>query len=119
MGRTVLVVDDEPGVVDFVAALLVDEGFDVWCAHDGVAALEAVNGERTFDVVVADVMMPGLDGVGLLRGLRQRGHRVPVVLMSAAYAEVDWPGVRFVRKPFDLDQLAAVIDRALEEQPVG
>jgi two-component system response regulator MprA len=108
-------VDDEPAIVDLVAALLVDEGYDVWCAHDGVAALEAAGRDR-FDVIVADVMMPGLDGVGLLRSLRQRGYRVPVVLMSAAYAEVDWPGVRFVRKPFDLDHLAAIIDRALHEQ---
>lgn len=112
MGRSVLVVDDEPAIVDVVAALLVEEGYDVWCAHSGAAALEATE-RASFDVVVADVMMPGLDGVGLLHGLRQRGSTVPVVLMSAAYAEVDWPGVRFVRKPFDLAQLTAAVDRAL------
>ena len=114
MQPSVLVVDDEAQITELVAVLLEDEGYRVRCAYDGAEALAEVEREPP-DVVVTDVMMPRLDGLTLTQRLRQQGYRVPVVLMSAVYADVDLPGVRFVPKPFDLDYIVAVVGRVIEE----
>ena len=114
VGQTVLVVDDERQIVQLVADLLIDEGYDVRCAYDGVMALEAVDRSPP-DLVLTDVKMPRLDGVALARRLRERGCRVPVVLMSAVYADAKLSGAPFVPKPFDLDHLVAVVGRALAD----
>jgi DNA-binding response OmpR family regulator len=113
-GPRVLVVDDDRAIRDLVGALLEDEGYAVRCVGDGTAALGATEGE-TFDLVVADVRLPGLDGAELARRLVARG--VPVVLMSAAYAAVEVPGAAFVPKPFDLDRLLREVRRAVRPRP--
>ena len=95
-----------------VAALLEDEGYVVRHAKDGLEALAAVDSNR-IDLVVSDVIMPRLDGASLVRKLRRRGDGIPVVLMSAVYAEVDLPGVRFVPKPFEIDRLLGTVASAL------
>ena len=111
-GQTVLVVDDERYIVDLLSDLLEAEGYDVRRAYDGLAALEEV--ERAApDLVITDVMMPRLDGLTLIRHLRQRNTDLPIVLMSAAVADPAQPDVRFVAKPFDIDNMLAVVDRAL------
>ena len=114
MGETVLVVDDDADIIGFLADVLADEGYAVRCAFDGQQALDHIAGEPP-DVVVADVMMPRLDGVTLIAKLRERRDRTPVVLTSAVYADVDVPGVRFVPKPFDLEYLVRVVARVLAE----
>ena len=110
---TVLVVDDEPAIREVIATLLEDEGYLVRHAKDGLEALDAINGNR-IDLIVSDVVMPRLDGASLVRKLRGRGHLMPVVLMSAVYADVDLPGVRFVPKPFEIDRLLGTVASALE-----
>ena len=114
MGCSVLVVDDEPVVADLLADLLADEGHTVRCAPDGLAALAAVEQEPP-DLVVSDVMLPRLDGLSLVRSLRARGCRVPVVLVSAIHTTVDLPGARFVPKPFDIAEVVAVVNRVFDE----
>ena len=109
---TVLVVDDEPAIREVIATLLEDEGYLVRHAKDGLEALDAINGNR-IDLIVSDVAMPRLDGASLVRKLRRRGHLTPVVLMSAVYADVDLPGVRFVPKPFEIDRLLGTVASAL------
>ena len=109
---TVLVVDDEPAIREVIATLLEDEGYLVRHAKDGLEALDAINGNR-IDLIVSDVVMPRLDGASLVRRLRRRGHLTPVVLMSAVYADVDLPGVRFVPKPFEIDRLLGTVASAL------
>jgi CheY-like chemotaxis protein len=109
---TVLVVDDEPAIREVIATLLEDEGYLVRHAKDGLEALDAINGSR-IDLIVSDVVMPRLDGASLVRRLRRRGHLTPVVLMSAVYADVDLPGVRFVPKPFEIDRLLGTVASAL------
>jgi two-component system, OmpR family, response regulator MprA len=109
---TVLVVDDEPAIREVIATLLEDEGYLVRHAKDGLEALDAINGDR-IDLIVSDVVMPRLDGASLVRRLRRRGHLTPVVLMSAVYADVDLPGVRFVPKPFEIDRLLGTVASAL------
>ena len=109
---TVLVVDDEPAIREVIATLLEDEGYLVRHAKVGLEALDAINGDQ-IDLIVSDVVMPRLDGASLVRKLRRLGHLMPVVLMSAVYADVDLPGVRFVPKPFEIDRLLAVVASAL------
>jgi DNA-binding response OmpR family regulator len=109
---SVLVVDDDPLIADFVCQTLAAEGYAVRSAPDGDAALDAIVGEPP-DLVVSDIMMPKLDGVALAQRLRERGITVPVVLISAVYQDVDIPGVRFLPKPFDLDHLIDVVAHAV------
>jgi two-component system, OmpR family, response regulator MprA len=108
----VLVVDDEPAIRETVATLLEEEGYRVRRAKDGIEALSTLAGEG-IDLILADINMPRLDGASLVRKLRSRGNRIPIVLMSAIYADVDLPGVRFVPKPFAIDYLLGAVTSAL------
>src|SRR3954454_13111274 len=108
----VLVVDDEPAVRETVATLLEEEGYRVRRAKDGVEALSTLDGDG-IDLILADINMPRLDGATMVRKLRRRGNRIPIVLMSAIYADVDLPGVRFVPKPFAIDRLLSAVTSAL------
>jgi CheY-like chemotaxis protein len=113
---TILVVDDEPLIVDVLAEVLQDEGYDVVRAYDGHGALAAVEGDAP-GLVLMDVMMPGMNGHDAYRAIRAhaRGQGIPVVLMSAAVKPslVD-PGVSaFLPKPIDLDKLLGLVARLL------
>ena len=78
----ILVVDDEPSIVDTVATVLRYEGFTVDEASDGRQALSKVQ-ERRFDLVILDVMMPGIDGLEVTRRMRADGIEVPVLFLTA------------------------------------
>jgi CheY-like chemotaxis protein len=113
MALKVLVVDDDPAIVEVVEQVLVEEGFLVQHAHDGREALFKIK-QVNPDVVLSDVKMPALDGLTLANVLRESGDNTPVVLMSAIYSDVDLPRVRFIPKPFDVDQLVCVVKRAAQ-----
>ena len=110
----ILVVEDEPVIRELMAILLEEEGYAVRQACDGVEALQTVD-QHPVDLVLSDVKMPRLDGASLVQRLRSRGDTIPVVLMSAVYAEVDLPGVRFLRKPVNCEHLLTIIAAALRE----
>jgi DNA-binding response OmpR family regulator len=108
----ILVVDDEPRILEFVARGLEAEGFAVDSAGDGAAALEAA--ERVaYDVVVLDLLLPRLDGLTVLRELRQRRPRLPIVILSArSDLATKLRGFQlgasdYLAKPFSLDELIA------------
>jgi DNA-binding response OmpR family regulator len=113
---TIVVAEDEPTILEAVAAVLAEDGHAVLSVRDGLTARELLAGTRP-DAVVTDVMMPGLDGPDLVRWMRARPalRHVPVILASAA----TWPAldglgpVTFLPKPFDLDELRAVVGAAL------
>jgi CheY-like chemotaxis protein len=109
---TVLVVDDEASIRAVVAEVLAEEGFVVKQAPDGLAAMAEVERDG-IDLIVSDVRMPRLDGPALVRRLRRRGNRIPIVLMSALFDDIDLPGVRFLPKPFTLEHLLDAIAAAL------
>ena len=111
---TVLVVEDEPVIRELMSILLEDEGYAVHQAVDGLQALEMLE-QHGVDLVLSDVKMPRLDGASLVHRLRSRGDAIPVVLMSAVYAEVDLPGVRFLRKPVNCEHLLTIIAAVLRE----
>jgi two-component system, OmpR family, response regulator VicR len=114
MERSILVVDDNHDMAEVLEELLDEEGYRVRCAFNGEAALREIAHELP-DLVLADVMLPQVDGVSLAKQLQTRGRAIPVVLMSAVYAYVDVPGLPFLPKPFNLDALLRVIRREIEE----
>jgi DNA-binding NtrC family response regulator len=115
MQRSILVVDDDDDVAEMLVKLLTEEGYRVRAVCDGKAALWQIEVEPP-DLVLADVVMPQVDGVALTRQLRARGKSIPVVLMSAVYSYVDVPGLHFISKPFNLDAVLRVITRVFEDQ---
>ncbi len=112
MSERVLLVDDDPGIRDVVAASLRLEGFDVEVAEDGERALEELDGDR-FDLVVLDLMLPGIPGTEVCRRLREAGNPVPVLMLTARDAEVDRVlGLElgaddYVTKPFSTRELVS------------
>lgn len=114
----VLVVDDERAVRDSLRRALSLRGFAVDTAADGLAALRDVGRQRP-DVVVLDVMMPGVDGIGVVRRLRHDGEDVPVLLLTARDAVADRvAGLTagaddYLVKPFALDELVARLQALL------
>src|ERR1700722_17950970 len=79
----VILVEDDPALLRSLARIATAAGFEVTTAENGAVALDLLS-TTSFDAVVSDIQMPALDGMGLLRALRERGQDVPVVLMSAA-----------------------------------
>src|ERR1700746_3535903 len=108
----ILVVEDERKIATFVQHSLKECGFLVHVAHRGDAALEIIEGNH-FDAVVLDIMLPGRDGLSVLRILRQRSNAVPVILLTARgeIAErvegLDLGADDYLAKPFSIDELAA------------
>jgi DNA-binding response OmpR family regulator len=87
MGRRVLVVDDNPKIVEVLGAYLAQEGFEVVTAHDGEEALRVATASAP-DIALLDVMLPGVDGIELTKRL-QREQGLPVILVTARSDEVD------------------------------
>jgi len=116
---TILVVDDEQGLVETVRVLLTREGFEVRTALSGKAALEIFE-EEGADLVLADVRMPVMSGVEVLEAIRERSPDTPVVLMTAqasldsAIRAVNLGATHYVRKPFENEELVAVLRRSLD-----
>jgi CheY-like chemotaxis protein len=118
----ILVVEDEPAIRELLALVLGDEGHAVLTAADGQAAL-AILQQHSVDLVVTDVMMPRLDGPGLIARLRAEPQlrALPVILASAlgpGATPLD-PGIAFLRKPFDLRQLLSLVDIVLQRRGDG
>ena len=80
--KKILVVDDEPSIVDAVATVLRYEGFEVEEARTGRAALQKAQ-DGSFDLIVLDVMLPDLDGLEVTRRIRADGREVPVLFLTA------------------------------------
>ncbi|MEA2369738.1 MAG: two-component system, OmpR family, response regulator VicR [Solirubrobacteraceae bacterium] len=116
---SILVVDDEPTIAEVVSRYLVRAGYEVRSVSDGVAALDAVD-ERRPDLVVLDLMLPGIDGLEVMRRIRDRDRdRIAIILLTARGAETDRVvGLRlgaddYVVKPFSPLELVARADAVL------
>lgn len=115
--RQVLIVDDEPDIRRFLALSLEMSGFEVTVAEDGIQA-DALVRETMPHLVVLDVMMPGVDGISVLRKLRSHPltQAIPVVMLTAKSSDEDtWAGWEaganyYMTKPFDIDHLIEVLE---------
>lgn len=121
----ILVVDDEPSILNLITAYLKPEGYDVYTAADGNAALKAARAFKP-DLIVLDLMLPGMDGLEMLSRLR-RESEVYVILLTAKTEETDKiVGLSvgaddYVTKPFSPRELVARIKAALRRinKPAG
>ncbi len=118
--KRVLVVDDEKNMQAVLKLLFDGVGYDTSCVSDGAEALEVLGSDGGFGVVVSDFKMNRLDGMGLLKAMRERDIRVPFVLITAygtiekAVEAMKLGAVDVVTKPFAKEALLAIVARALQ-----
>jgi DNA-binding NtrC family response regulator len=120
----ILIVDDEPALRRASARILTAAGYEVDCAADGLEALRMLD-DRRYAAVVSDVMMPRLDGLGLLREIRARGIDLRMVLVTgapsrAAEAEAIAAGAfQYLSKPLTFGELQRIVGEAVSGGAVG
>lgn len=116
-GLSVLVVDDDRDLVNLLERILVEEGYEVAKAYDGESALVLVDEHRP-DLVILDIMMPGLDGFEVLDSVRQR-YNIPVIMLTAKTDVMTLTDALacgaddYIRKPFKRLELLARIKAKL------
>ena len=117
----VMVIDDDPGVRDYMEALVSRQGYAVFAAADGEQALAMLEQARP-DLITLDVVLPGMDGLETLDHLKQRLPGVPVVMLSGHgqarnIVEAMRRGASdFLRKPFEVEELELAFQKALEKR---
>ncbi|MFW5416196.1 response regulator transcription factor [Nocardiopsis sp. CNT-189] len=120
----VLIADDDRAIRESLERALQLEGYDVLTAEDGVQAIATVHGGPV-DLLVLDVMMPGVDGLGVTRVLRAEGDRTPILMLTARVetpdrvAGLDAGADDYLPKPFELDELLARIRALLRRAAPG
>ncbi len=116
---SILVIDDESGILETLRILLKNEGFDVTTAQGGKAGLEALKGSAP-DIVLTDVRMPQVSGIDILSAVRQQDPETPVILMTAqaslqtAIQAVNEGAFYYIQKPFSNDDMVAICRRAAD-----
>ena len=119
----ILMVEDEEKLARFVELELTHEGYQVEKAFDGRTGLELAE-KGGFDLLLLDIMLPGLNGLEVLRRLRKEGSSVPVIMLTARDAVMDkvtgldMGADDYVTKPFSIEELLARIRAALRKQTV-
>jgi len=114
----ILIADDDQGVAAFVTRALIHSGHAVRTEEDGLAALAALN-EETFDLLVSDIVMPGMDGIALALKVTKDFPATRILLMSGYSHErqrahnLDALAHNIISKPFTLKSICAAVDKAL------
>ncbi|MCX7702862.1 MAG: sigma-54 dependent transcriptional regulator [Planctomycetota bacterium] len=114
----VLVVDDERSLLEMLEIMLSSHGFDVLTAQDAANALHILNAEKP-GVVVEDIRMPGMDGLMLLKHIKEKNPFLPVIIITAYYTDQNTieamrlGAFDYIKKPFDIDHLRITVERAL------
>ncbi|MBI4971687.1 MAG: response regulator [Candidatus Omnitrophica bacterium] len=116
----VLVVDDEAGIRDFLSMELAGQGYQISTAHNGTEAMEKIKKDH-FRLVISDVRMPKVDGIQVLEAIKKIDPDTEVIMMTA-YGDVEVAikamkkgAYDFVQKPFNLEEMVALIEKALEK----
>lgn len=110
----VLVVDDDPSILDTVSAILSGEGYEVMSANGGEEAMALMRNWHP-TLVLLDMRMPVMDGWAVARAMHEAGSRVPIVVMTAAENAGRWAdeigAAGHLAKPFSLDELIDCVER--------
>ncbi|HEV8380451.1 MAG TPA: sigma-54 dependent transcriptional regulator [Gemmatimonadales bacterium] len=118
---SILVIDDEQGILETLRILLKNEGFDVTTAQGGKAGLEQLKNSAP-DIVLTDLKMPGVTGIEILSAVRGQDPETPVILMTAqaslqtAIQAVNEGAFYYIQKPFSNDDMVAICRRAAEHR---
>jgi two-component system response regulator HydG len=120
---SVLVIDDESGILDTLRILLRNEGFEVTTAQGGKAGLDQIR-TGSHDIVLTDVRMPQVSGLDILSAVKEQDPMTPVILMTAqaslqsAIGAVNSGAFYYIQKPFSNDELVAILRRACEYRAI-
>jgi len=123
MNKRIMVVEDEDVIARLISYNLTKEGFEVIISGDGLKALEMIRSEKP-DLIILDIMLPGMDGYDICRMIRKEDISVPVIMLSARDEELDkilgleLGGDDYVTKPFSPRELVARV-RALLRRSQG
>ncbi|MDQ2952067.1 MAG: response regulator [Chloroflexota bacterium] len=120
-GTRVLVVDDDPSILDTVTSILTSEGFQVMAAGGGEQALAMLASWHP-TLVLLDMRMPFMDGWAVARSMRETGSKVPIIVMTAAESAERWASeigaAGYIAKPFGLDELISCVEEHMgRERP--
>ena len=124
----ILLAEDDTAVQSFVSRALIHKGHDVTAVEDGIQALEALgedDGDENFDLLITDIVMPGLDGIGLALKVARDYPELPVLLMTGSSAErqrahnLDELICDVVTKPFSLQQICDAAEAAMCDGGIG
>jgi len=116
--ETILVVDDEKNYLVVLSAFLTEEGYETLTAEEGQQALEVLEG-ADIDLVLTDMKMPSMDGIELLRHIKEKSPDLPVVVMTAygtvekAVEAMQRGAFNFIQKPFQNETLKQIVDNAV------
>jgi len=122
LSERILVVDDEEPIREIVSSMLCNAGFQCEQACSGVDALAILDSGQKFELMLSDLMMPELDGIGLLERAKKKFPDMPVVMVTAvhdisvALAAIRNGAYDYLLKPFEREQLVAMVRRALENR---
>ena len=114
--RRVLIVEDNPSLARVVTELLRLEGFHVETSNDGLAALSLFSERGPFDLVLCDVLLPGMHGKDVAAAILRDHPRTGIILWSGSSTDADalgLPAVRVLQKPLDADQLLNAVAEVL------
>lgn len=120
--KKILIVDDEADIANSIQYVLSQEGFSTTMAHDGLRAMELYEKDRP-DLVILDLMMPGIDGYELCRRVRALDKKTPILMLTARTSEIDTVvGLElgandYIAKPVRLRELVARVKAHLREAP--
>jgi two-component system alkaline phosphatase synthesis response regulator PhoP len=122
--KKILVIEDEPNILELVLYNIRSNGFEGMGAEDGIIGLELIQREKP-DLILLDLMLPGKNGMEICRELRESGDRTPIIMLTAKTDESDrvlgleWGADDYISKPFGIRELMARIKAVLrryEEQ---
>ena len=121
--KTILVVDDEISVRDFIAYALRTAGYNILTAADGKEALQIISSGVDITLIITDLGMP-YSGVRLVKTLKEELNiAIPFIMMSGEYSEalaevcMKWGGTGYLAKPFKVSALRTIVERALKQKP--
>ena len=122
--KRILICEDDPGMASFIDKGLSSRGYTTKVVGDGASAT-AIASDEDFDLVILDLGLPDVDGLSVLREIRRRGERMPVIILTARddlgdkVEGLDAGAGDYVTKPFKLDELLARVRVQLRDEPAG
>ena len=123
--KTILVVDDEISVRDFIVYVLKTTGYNILTAADGEEALQIISSDVDIDLIITDLGMP-YSGVRLVKTLRKELNiAIPFIMMSGEHSKVlaevcmKWGGAGYLAKPFKMSVLRTTVKKVLKQKPPG